>query len=333
MVRLDRKILHEVKKMEVSHQMMKRKYEGNAKNGFKKLKPVRVFSIATTVLVFFAVSSADTKAEPESTAVYDKSIVAISTTTCQSTTVVKTEKTSTKSTTLTTSSTTTETTESTITTETAESTEITESAESVASNTTTNASTEISTSTTIITTTEHQTIQDESLEVECDVDFNDTLSIYPTEENTEESESTISGVGQYGYNIDPSEYEVLAQVMAHEGEYCDVAVREHIGICMLNRFYKPEFGSPSTLLEIKNAPYQYFYGYWAYCDETAELAKNMIDAYNSGSEYWESYCAERNLTSSTVYQRNDYVVPGTNYVYDEAICTTGGYRAHLYYSS
>ena len=139
-------------------------------------------------------------------------------------------------------------------------------------------------------------------------------------------------VGQYGYNIDPSEYDVLAQIMAHEGGGCEVAVRERIGICFLNRFCNPEFNN-SSLWECKNAPYQYFYEYYPYDEETAELAKNLIDVYNSGAEAWEAFCAERYLTSTTVYQRNDYIVSGTNYVYDEIICTSEGFTAHLYYSS
>lgn len=160
--------------------------------------------------------------------------------------------------------------------------------------------------------------------------------LYEVDENISQTEMSgeafSAGIGQYGYNIDPSEYDVLAQIMAHEGGGCEVAVRERIGICFLNRFCNPEFNSFS-LWECKNAPYQYFYEYYPYDEETAELAKNLIDVYNSGAEAWEVFCVERYLTCTTVYQRNDYIVSGTNYVYDEIICTSDGFTAHMYYSS
>ncbi|MBP3708352.1 MAG: hypothetical protein J6J36_07150 [Clostridia bacterium] len=139
-----------------------------------------------------------------------------------------------------------------------------------------------------------------------------------------------TGVGQYGYAIDSAEYIYLAQVIEHEGANCSLETKERIGICLLNRTFAPGFCD--SVCANKEAPGQYFSGWYDYTDESATIAENLIAAYNSGAEYWSQFCADRYLTSDTVYQRNDYAVPGTQEVYRETASTSGGYTFTLVYS-
>lgn len=122
----------------------------------------------------------------------------------------------------------------------------------------------------------------------------------------------------------------LAEVIEHEGGDCPLYVKEHIGICLLNRVFVPGF--MDSVYGCKEQSGQYFSGYYPYTDESAELAKTMIAAYNSGGEYWSQYCEERGMNCRTKFQRNDYCVPGTTYVNDDNDCTSGGYWFHMYYS-
>lgn len=182
--------------------------------------------------------------------------------------------------------------------------------------TTTTTSATTSTTTTTATTTETTT----------------TESTTTTDEVVTEAvtEVVYSGVGQYGYAIDPEEYVYLAEVIEHEGGNCPLYVKEHIGICLLNRVFVPGF--KDSVYGCKEQSGQYFSGYYPFSDESAELAKTMIAAYNSGGDYWSQYCLDRGLNCRTKYQRNDFCVPGTTYVNDDNDCTSGGYWFHMYYS-
>ncbi|MBR2704689.1 MAG: hypothetical protein IKE91_04390 [Clostridia bacterium] len=156
--------------------------------------------------------------------------------------------------------------------------------------------------------------------------------VYTTVESVVETEVSYicSGVGQYGMAINPDEYMYLAEVIEHEGGYCPLYVQEHIGICLLNRVFVPGFAD--SIYGCKEQSGQYFSGYYPFSDESAELAKTLIAAYNSGGEYWSQYCEERGMNCRTKFQRNDYCVPGTTYVTDDYDCTSGGFWFHMYYS-
>ena len=192
----------------------------------------------------------------------------------------------------------------------------TEQTTTTSTSTTTTTSTTTSTTTTSVTTTETTT----------------TESTTTTEEISTEAvtEAIYSGVGQYGYAINPEEYAYLAEVIEHEGGNCPLYVKEHIGICLLNRVFVPGFAD--SVYGCKEQSGQYFSGYYPFSEETAELAKSMIAAYNSGADYWSQYCAERGMTCRTKFQCNDYCVPGTSYVTDDYDCTSGGFWFHMYYS-
>lgn len=148
-------------------------------------------------------------------------------------------------------------------------------------------------------------------------------------QSVEDSTEYVS-VGQYGYAIDSEEYVYLAQVIEHEGSNCSVEVKEHIGICLLNRTYAPGF--KDSVHENKEASGQYFSGWYNYTEESASIAVELIEAYNTGAEYWSQYCSDRNLTWDTKYQRNDFPVPGTQEVYRETASTSGGYQFTMVYS-
>ena len=158
-----------------------------------------------------------------------------------------------------------------------------------------------------------------------------TTEVYTTTESVVETEVEYnSGVGQYGRAINPDEYVFLAEVIEHEGGYCPLYVQEHIGICLLNRVFVPGFAD--SIYGCKEQRNQYFSGYYPFSEASAELAKSMIAAYNSGGEYWARYCEERGLNCRTKFQRNDYCVPNTTYVNDDYDCTSGGFQFHMYYS-
>lgn len=162
-----------------------------------------------------------------------------------------------------------------------------------------------------------------------------TTTTETTSVSTAESEIVTEvvysqSVGQYGFAINPEEYVYLAEVIEHEGANCPLYVKEHIGICILNRVFVQGF--MDTIYGCKEQSGQYFSGDYAYGDESAELAKSIIAAYNSGGDYWAQYCIERGLNCRTKYQRNDYCVPGTKYVNEDYDCTSGGFWFHLYYS-
>ena len=184
------------------------------------------------------------------------------------------------------------------------------------------------------TTTEEKTSTTTSITTitETTTETTTTESTTTTEEVVTEAvdEIVYSGVGQYGIAIDPEEYVYLAEVIEHEGGDCPLYVKEHIGICLLNRVFVPGF--MDSVYGCKEQSGQYFSGYYPYTDESAELAKTMIAAYNSGGEYWSQYCEERGMNCRTKFQRNDYCVPGTTYVNDDNDCTSGGYWFHMYYS-
>lgn len=190
------------------------------------------------------------------------------------------------------------------------------------------------TTTTSTTTTEETTSTTTSITTitETTTETTTTESTTTTEEVVTEAveEIVYSGVGQYGIAIDPEEYVYLAEVIEHEGGDCPLYVKEHIGICLLNRVFVPGF--MDSVYGCKEQSGQYFSGYYPYTDESAELAKTMIAAYNSGGEYWSQYCEERGMNCRTKFQRNDYCVPGTTYVNDDNDCTSGGYWFHMYYS-
>ena len=190
------------------------------------------------------------------------------------------------------------------------------------------------TTTTSTTTTEETTSTTTSITTitETTTETTTTESTTTTEEVVTEAVEKIlySGVGQYGIAIDPEEYVYLAEVIEHEGGDCPLYVKEHIGICLLNRVFVPGF--MDSVYGCKEQSGQYFSGYYPYTDESAELAKTMIAAYNSGGEYWSQYCEERGMNCRTKFQRNDYCVPGTTYVNDDNDCTSGGYWFHMYYS-
>lgn len=190
------------------------------------------------------------------------------------------------------------------------------------------------TTTTSTTTTEETTSTTTSITTitETTTETTTTESTTTTEEVVTEAVEKIvySGVGQYGIAIDPKEYVYLAEVIEHEGGDCPLYVKEHIGICLLNRVFVPGF--MDSVYGCKEQSGQYFSGYYPYTDESAELAKTMIAAYNSGAEYWSQYCEERGMNCRTKFQRNDYCVPGTTYVNDDNDCTSGGYWFHMYYS-
>ena len=190
------------------------------------------------------------------------------------------------------------------------------------------------TTTTSTTTTEETTSTTTSITTitETTTETTTTESTTTTEEVVTEAVEEIlySGVGQYGIAIDPEEYVYLAEVIEHEGGDCPLYVKEHIGICLLNRVFVPGF--MDSVYGCKEQSGQYFSGYYPYTDESAELAKTMIAAYNSGGEYWSQYCEERGMNCRTKFQRNDYCVPGTTYVNDDNDCTSGGYWFHMYYS-
>lgn len=190
------------------------------------------------------------------------------------------------------------------------------------------------TTTTSTTTTEETTSTTTSITTitETTTETTTTESTTTTEEVVTEAveEIVYSGVGQYGIAIDPEEYVYLAEVIEHEGGDCPLYVKEHIGICLLNRVFVPGF--MDSVYGCKEQSGQYFFGYYPYTDESAELAKTMIAAYNSGGEYWSQYCEERGMNCRTKFQRNDYCVPGTTYVNDDNDCTSGGYWFHMYYS-
>lgn len=190
------------------------------------------------------------------------------------------------------------------------------------------------TTTTSTTTTEETTSTTTSITTitETTTETTTTESTTTTEEVVTEAveEIVYSGVGQYGIAIDPEEYVYLAEVIEHEGGDCPLYVKEHIGICLLNRVFVPGF--MDSVYGCKEQSGQYFSGYYPYTDESAELAKTMIAAYNSGGEYWSQYCEERGMNCRTKFQRNDYCVPGTTYVNDDNDCTAGGYWFHMYYS-
>ena len=194
-----------------------------------------------------------------------------------------------------------------------ETTAMTTSTTSTTSTTTTCSETTTSTTTTTMVTTQ---TTETTTEV---VTLSETVN-----------EVVYSGVGQYGYQIDPEEYAYLAEVIEHEGGNCPLYVQEHIGICLLNRVFVPGFAD--SVYGCKEQSGQYFSGYYPFSEETAELAKSMIAAYNSGADYWSQYCAERGMTCRTKFQRNDYCVPGTSYVTDDYDCTSGGFWFHMYYS-
>lgn len=177
-----------------------------------------------------------------------------------------------------------------------------------------------------------------STETTTTVEVTSTTSEETTTETTtmvttyseEVEEIGYSGVGQYGYAINPDEYAYLAEVIEHEGGNCPLYVKEHIGICLLNRVFVPGFSD--TIYGCKEQSGQYFNGYYPFSEESAELARTMIDAYNSGGDYWAQYCTDRGMTCWTKFQRNDYCVPGTTYVNDDYDCTSGGFWFHMYYS-
>lgn len=184
------------------------------------------------------------------------------------------------------------------------------------------------TSTTDVTTTESitSTAPAETTEV-----TNTTTTVAQATEQSEiVAEVVYSSVGQYGLAIDPEEYVYLAEVIEHEGGDCPLYVKEHIGICLLNRVFVPGF--MDSIYGCKEQSGQYFSGYYPFSEESAELAKTMIATYNSGGENWSKYCEERGMNSRTKFQRNDYCVPGTTYVIDDYDCTSGGFWFHMYYS-
>lgn len=199
---------------------------------------------------------------------------------------------------------------------------------------TTTGQTTTTSTTSATTTTEEKTSTTTSITTitETTTETTTTESTTTTEEVVTEAveEIVYSGVGQYGIAIDPEEYVYLAEVIEHEGGDCPLYVKEHIGICLLNRVFVPGF--MDSVYGCKEQSGQYFSGYYPYTDESAELAKTMIAAYNSGGEYWSQYCEERGMNCRTKFQRNDYCVPGTTYVNDDNDCTSGGYWFHMYYS-
>lgn len=199
---------------------------------------------------------------------------------------------------------------------------------------TTTKQTTTTSTTSATTTTEEKTSTTTSITTitETTTETTTTESTTTTEEVVTEAVEKIvySGVGQYGIAIDPKEYVYLAEVIEHEGGDCPLYVKEHIGICLLNRVFVPGF--MDSVYGCKEQSGQYFSGYYPYTDESAELAKTMIAAYNSGGEYWSQYCEERGMNCRTKFQRNDYCVPGTTYVNDDNDCTSGGYWFHMYYS-
>jgi len=199
---------------------------------------------------------------------------------------------------------------------------------------TTTEQTTTTSTTSATTTTEEKTSTTTSITTitETTTETTTTESTTTTEEVVTEAVEKIvySGVGQYGIAIDPEEYVYLAEVIEHEGGDCPLYVKEHIGICLLNRVFVPGF--MDSVYGCKEQSGQYFSGYYPYTDESAELAKTMIAAYNSGGEYWSQYCEERGMNCRTKFQRNDYCVPGTTYVNDDNDCTSGGYWFHMYYS-
>ena len=199
---------------------------------------------------------------------------------------------------------------------------------------TTTEQTTTTSTTSATTTTEEKTSTTTSITTitETTTETTTTESTTTTEEVVTEAvdEIVYSGVGQYGIAIDPEEYVYLAEVIEHEGGDCPLYVKEHIGICLLNRVFVPGF--MDSVYGCKEQSGQYFSGYYPYTDESAELAKTMIAAYNSGGEYWSQYCEERGMNCRTKFQRNDYCVPGTTYVNDDNDCTSGGYWFHMYYS-
>ncbi len=204
---------------------------------------------------------------------------------------------------------------------------------SKSTSTTTGTSTTISTTATTTdsttTATEETSIPEEEFE-DFEMEDVELLCGYSNEDYCNDEYSSCDGVGQYGYAIDDSEFDALAQVIEHEAGNCDTNVKRQVGVCLLNRVYVSGFGN--SVLECKEAPGQYFSGYWQYTQESADIAVELIEAYNSGSEYWSNYCNTYCLTSNTKYQHNDDYVPGTNPVYSETACTTGGYFFTMCYS-
>ena len=204
-----------------------------------------------------------------------------------------------------------------------ETTEKQTTTKSTTSTTTSAETTSTTTSATTSTTTTTETTTEETTTTESSTTTEEVITEAVTE-------VVYSGVGQYGMAIDPEEYVYLAEVIEHEGGNCPVYVKEHIGICLLNRVFVPGFSD--TIYGCKEQSGQYFSGYYPFGEESAEIAKTMITAYNSGGDYWAQYCEERGMNCRTKFQRNNYCVPGTTYVCDDNDCTSGGYWFHMYYS-
>ena len=202
--------------------------------------------------------------------------------------------------------------------------------------TTTKTETEMTmTSTSSTTSTTELTVTESDRSTTLTVTTEETIQYIAEVQTSAEAEVETSvvyngGVGQYGFAIDPEEYVYLAEVIEHEGGNCPLYVQEHIGICLLNRVFVPGFSD--SIYGCKEQSGQYFSGYYPFSEESAEIARNMIAAYNSGGEYWSSYCEERGMNCRTKFQRNDYCVPGTTYVTDDYDCTSGGFWFHMYYS-
>lgn len=224
-------------------------------------------------------------------------------------------------------------------------TNTTNSTTTTASTSTTVTSTKISTTatssvtTTIITTTETKNIVEDDTEdseeenVEEDSEDEEVLeeeSLDDDDSNVQETDSEYTGVGQYGYSIDSSEYVYLAEVIEHEGANCPVYVKEHIGMALLNRVFSSGFAD--SIYGCKEAPGQYFTGRYSYTEESAAIAQYLIEAYNTSGDYWAEFCEERGFTWDTKYQRNDYAVPGTSFVTQDKDCTSGGYYFCMVYS-
>lgn len=183
------------------------------------------------------------------------------------------------------------------------------------------------TTTTTVTTTKMSTTTNATTTTATSTAVTTTETITTTTETDNEDVVEYEGVEQY---IDPEEYTYLAQVIEHEGANCETGVKERIGICLVNRTYAPGFAD--SISANKEAPGQYFSGWYDYSEESATIAMELISAYNNGTEYWSQFCVDRGLTADTVYQRNDYAVPGTQEVYRETASTSGGYIFTLVYS-
>lgn len=194
------------------------------------------------------------------------------------------------------------------------------------------------TSASITTTTSVATTASEVTTTSIGTTTQTELVVKPAETKVSEDEvedesvydTDCTAVGQYGYSINSDEYIYLAQVIEHEGGGCSTEIKERIGICMLNRTFASGFCD--SVYANKEAPGQYFSGWYDYSEESSAIAMSLISAYNSGADYWAQFCADRYLTTDTIYQRNDYAVPGTQEVYRETATTSGGYTFTLVYS-